>query len=1505
MRPQLQRWLMAGALLAFGAAIFAGCAQDVGDIDRTQPDKIKKSLFKNDKVWYYRQTVTDVPVQGGGTIWPAYQSSLKKIRWEVTEDTLYAYSTTDPVEGITEDRQGQDDKRLGAVAAFPIESHFDVIRDYSSATGEPSNVIREDRSDRVWYEREYMRVNWSTNLVDGRGMVGSALGTLASTTYQPPQQDEHVDPARTRISSDNIDVTTEYVFRPNIMSCFQNLGYDSIDFCDGARIRVRNSFVPVEQLNPDDYEPMNYPDRKVIREGEGNTGDPLMTTGYYDNYTRDNRSATFQSYTLECDASAEYNGQMTSTLDILRRREGTTFEGCSPAGFSYFGRFGYFRTRRTQFDRDRPNTEPNKKYMANRWDIWREANGERHPKPIIFHLNAQYPKHMFPAAEEVERQWNETMLESVALKLRSSADANDNYSSETPIERNPADGDKEMMDYAVDAVQRSDTLGIANTKPMAGIKTDDSGKMFRIKKNACHPGPFTTWLEEFGGEADADRKSPRQLVSDAVGSSLTGDALEEALWNLPHEERVQLCADVEWATELRKDGQGRFTYERRGDLRYSLFNWVHEYNLGWSGYGPSSADPDTGEIVSANANFAGTPLYDSAAYGADLVKFMNGELNKQEVIYGSHIDRSIRQARRQQGQALEAFNSDTTDEAADRDLRRSADDFNFAEDIKTIADMPDSVQRLGIDQMQRKADKAAKAAKFARDTTSMWSDAFNKPRIKELMMQGPNFQTTVELLAQSDPAAISQSGGNTADFSPMDRDVQHQAYMDAVNPARTLQQQKRSHKWMAENNMLSAQALDRAMSGLVTYRGVAEAFEGMERQKLERYLMNNAFIGTQLHEVGHTLGLRHNFNASMDALNYHEGFWKIQRKIIQGEVEEGTRGLDNGAAEGAQTQYAITDDQLINDIVGEDNAAENVDYLSAEEFKQASIMDYTADMTGRFAGLGKYDQAAINFVYGGHVQTWDDDMVDLTTDFRTAQFINDYSQLPSIMGEIATASSSTPEQEQLSGIEVILNGRDWTPIDEVIEGQREGIKQTTDKWLSGEFEQNNSGTPYVQPSISYNFCSDYRADYSLGCDTFDHGANHSEVVQHFIDQYRFYQPFWRYRGQKIDPLNNFLRSYMGRVQRTMTAASRPFRYFSIYRSLAGFGYDFVQDLRFAGVKGLNFFSEVIAKPEPGLYCRLHSTEVPGNPDARSTVDDMTGSYYRDADWYYDLSNSYVPSWWLQQEGDCPNSVQIPRGPGQYYGYDLVNEYGTPTQRVRRVGTYIDKQLATFGMFNISGNWINSSFITDSRATRVSFWSEYRQRMVKFIGSTIMGDFTGFGGHIDAEAAGDPDQAVYQAPQFVEPQGFVDDPGDSSDTDLTETMPSLKNDIGFPNQVQTLIGSLILNDSYQDQQVDFSRYVEVSIYESKLPQLGDELPESEKWATFTHPITNVTFAAPQLTDGHSISVKLIEWANRLGDNYENAVSSGTEDATLAREQLEDVVAKLKMLREMQSIYTETN
>ena len=139
------------------------CTTGVGDIDRSQPGKLKKQALQGE--WYYRQTVVDVPFTGGMTF-VGEQSTTERIHFEISEDLLTAYRSYEKVEGSEIPSQPSDETYQGApIAAFRIKSHFDVLRNYNDATGEQSNVISENTTDRPWYEREYIRVDWSHNLL--------------------------------------------------------------------------------------------------------------------------------------------------------------------------------------------------------------------------------------------------------------------------------------------------------------------------------------------------------------------------------------------------------------------------------------------------------------------------------------------------------------------------------------------------------------------------------------------------------------------------------------------------------------------------------------------------------------------------------------------------------------------------------------------------------------------------------------------------------------------------------------------------------------------------------------------------------------------------------------------------------------------------------------------------------------------------------------------------------------------------------------------------------------------------------------------------------------------------------------------------------------------------------------------------------------------------------------------------------------------------------------------
>ncbi|MGZ3418498.1 MAG: zinc-dependent metalloprotease [Polyangiales bacterium] len=153
------------ALVSTGGA----CASQREPISRLQPDYVKKLDLMGDdaahpREWYMRTTVVGT-ARSNQFAFPGMQDELRRVRWDVQEHFLVARHSYELVAGS--DGKGADPTKNDGtiVAIFPIDSHFDVRRDYNTTTGEELNVVVENTTDRPWFEREYMHVDWSRNLV--------------------------------------------------------------------------------------------------------------------------------------------------------------------------------------------------------------------------------------------------------------------------------------------------------------------------------------------------------------------------------------------------------------------------------------------------------------------------------------------------------------------------------------------------------------------------------------------------------------------------------------------------------------------------------------------------------------------------------------------------------------------------------------------------------------------------------------------------------------------------------------------------------------------------------------------------------------------------------------------------------------------------------------------------------------------------------------------------------------------------------------------------------------------------------------------------------------------------------------------------------------------------------------------------------------------------------------------------------------------------------------------
>lgn len=1379
MRENFKRRAASIIALLLAVAVMAGCAQQVGDVDRTQPNLIEKEQFLTDDEWFVQQTVVNTDMQGS-LIFAALQGDLKRVRWTVTERVLYAHSTVELADGLMDGFDEEDARRLGVVAAFPIMGHVDVQRAYNAATGEPSNVIMENASDRPWYERKYMRVDWSRNMAEGIRMLGMYMG-MAPIQHNFPQEDGFVNPNRTRISDGIVDATTEYSTNTDIYACYGAFGYDSIFSCEGGRATMRTFFMRVPE--EETYIPLNYTDnRQITRDGtEG--GEPMLVSSVYDP-------------TLGYEVLVECTDPIKNWM---LERDGTHFENrCRPATFDMHARFGYFRTERIAWDRFVGTADDTRRYWVNRWNIWetmldedgnRLPMAERTPKPITYHLNLEYPEFMFDAAQVTADEWDRAFRGAVKV-----------------------------------------AMGI-DDEELDGILEDRYGhnKMFRIVENSCHPGPLVQWKNEYGVDQADDRLSVDGIFREYVGSISDDAQLERALWGLSNEARTNLCAKLEWATETRPEEEHQYTWERFGDLRYSFFNWV-ETDVPWAGYGPSAADPKTGELIQGNANFAGSYIRRISTYAADVVQYFNGELSDFDIKAGTQIRRQLFH---DEDSASNRFGL-TPEASREMALRAGvnpadASATNF-EERPGVDEIHPFVLRHGKNEMLRQADlhSIADTRRNAEDTRMI--DFLSQPAVKNFLLGSVETQLALEAQARER-------------FGPeYDAEQFHQTYLDFHAPMVFSDRMIVRDRMLQERNIMTHDALENMVQALVTYQGVADYFKGRDRTELIEYFMNKMFIGTQLHEIGHTVGLRHNFSASTDALNFHDEWWDIELAVVEGRItREEAYSLQGAMAE---------------------EVAPGFDYLSQSEFQLASVMDYTGDMTGRFQGLGKYDIAAIKFAYGEVVEQWDED-IQLPNLLSWETWLSDYKELPLIFGANGGGNEADIYRR---GVEIIQNGRVYVPIEEAKAQRREGIRDNTERWINFDFGP--GAEPYMDRAVDYEFCSDEFRGQVLNCAIWDYGVNQTEIVNHQFDTYRAFQTFRRYRRHGINRGYENLNGFYNWLVRTFMITQEPFRYYSFYR-----WYDlgaYTDDLRRASIDSFNFYNEVMATPEPGRYCMY---------DANNTA--------VDANWFFNLENTYLPANFHGDGGNCSGFVDIALGDGQIYNYAFTDEYD---YRIDRVGTFIDKMVASQMMFNISANFAQSAFLTDFRATNASYWTTFKDEMLGMMRGLILGDYQTFGGVIE--------QGEYHSPITADVATLGTGVPSSQ-----EGKPRIYTPNSINHQFNLLVGGMIYSSGWEDREVDFSHYVKVAVANTERQPFGAGVPVKE----FQHPVTHQIYQVADI-EGRTISGEMIDRANYLADRflevdelYQEATPGSAEYAQLRSiradrlEQMEDIVSSMDMIR----------
>jgi len=171
----------------------ADCAQERDPINRVQPMALNKHFFvgadlvdgRDDPEFYANNYVVDAPPSQGMIPVGTYDD-VDRIHWEITPELLIARKSYDYVTNADGRGVGGRTPTGVIVAAYRIQDQFDIRNDYNPTTGEPVNVVVENRADRPAQLREFMRVDWSQNLVQNPDWSWLFYGALfGDLSFQP------------------------------------------------------------------------------------------------------------------------------------------------------------------------------------------------------------------------------------------------------------------------------------------------------------------------------------------------------------------------------------------------------------------------------------------------------------------------------------------------------------------------------------------------------------------------------------------------------------------------------------------------------------------------------------------------------------------------------------------------------------------------------------------------------------------------------------------------------------------------------------------------------------------------------------------------------------------------------------------------------------------------------------------------------------------------------------------------------------------------------------------------------------------------------------------------------------------------------------------------------------------------------------------------------------------------------------------------------------------------
>jgi hypothetical protein len=461
---------------------------------------------------------------------------------------------------------------------------------------------------------------------------------------------------------------------------------------------------------------------------------------------------------------------------------------------------------------------------------------------------------------------------------------------------------------------------------------------------------------------------------------------------------------------------------------------------------------------------------------------------------------------------------------------------------------------------------------------------------------------------------------------------------------------------------------------------------GIDYAAVREMLRHPIFASTAAHEIGHTLGLRHNFGGSYDALNYAPRYWELR---------------DDGAM-----RPRAYDPMTPAEIQGR-----------IREYQYSTVMDYGNNFLSTDAhGLGHYDHAAIKMGYGDLVEVFDS--ASDPAELSWVHFMQLYGY-PVALDSQSYLEGGTVRAHTYTEIPALAGG--IAALEDRSDVSYAAL--VPDESLASEGIDIPLADPTGRPAVPYRFCSDEIVDLLTDCQVYDAGADQYEVIQSILDTYWNYYVFNNFRRERLgfDAEDVYFQLYFNYFSKLLYqnqdyVFNRLFldesfdgdpTYVDFYDREDGMG------AYTTGVgAAFSMLTRVIAAPEPGDYVEYDNG-------------DGTSSFY--IDYYADPELSiavgdgrYLETTWNFDEG--------------YYWFD----------QLERTGYYYDKILAIETLTDPQAFFVGQDEAADVRGFAISFHTTFPDATNGLLGSVLADDWIGY-----APRANVTGELIYPTPSQLE------------------------------------------------------------------------------------------------------------------------------------------------------------